>query len=176
VLLASGLLAMAAVVLMPGVAVAEAAPAVPTQDCNGLGLSLGCTPTTEVEEEPTSSTTEAVAATSTTAAARAAASTTTTAARTAASTTISTTATTVADITTSTNLLVPGDGSEGAESTTTTELIATSISDDGPSDGTLISLVIAGLVVLALAVGLLTWRYWAATRPEPLDREPPAGR
>lgn len=80
---------------------------------------------------------------------------------------------TVTTVTTVSNLLVPGDGTHGAESTTTTstELIAATAEDDGPSDGTLIALVIAGLVVVALAVGILTWRYWAATRPPALDDE-----
>ncbi|MET0728628.1 MAG: hypothetical protein ABWZ76_10070 [Acidimicrobiales bacterium] len=77
-------------------------------------------------------------------------------------------------VTTSVDLLVPGDGTEGAESTTTTSLMATTISaDDGPSDGTLIAAVIAGLVLVAVTVGVLTWRYWAATRP-PLQKPDPS--
>lgn len=75
-----------------------------------------------------------------------------------------TTASTV-DVTTSQNLLVPGDGTEGAESTTTTQTPTTV--DSGPSDGTLVALVIGGLIVVALLVAVLTWRYWAATRPAP---------
>lgn len=72
------------------------------------------------------------------------------------------------------DLLVPGDGTEGAESTTPT-VRGTRISS-GPSDGTLISLVIVGLLIVALAIGILTWRYWAATRPPLLesDARPPA--
>lgn len=62
------------------------------------------------------------------------------------------------------NLLIPGDGTEGAESTTPT-VGSTRISDSGPSDGTLIALVIVGLVVIAGAMITLTWRYWVATRP-----------
>lgn len=85
---------------------------------------------------------------------------------------------TTLSVTTSSNLLVPGDGTEGAESTTTTVLLPTSVEDDGPSDGTLITLVIIGLVVIAGVVSVLTWRYWVATRP-PLreaDADPsPAG-
>lgn len=87
--------------------------------------------------------------------------------------------TTTLAMTTSTDLLVPGDGTEGAESTTTTEAIAAiSNEDSGPSDGTLIGVVVAGLVLIALVVSILTWRYWAATRPMPVEgegRPAPAG-
>ncbi len=67
-------------------------------------------------------------------------------------------------VTTVNDLLVPGDGTEGAESTTTTapELASGS---DGISDDTLILLMVAGLGTLAAVVGVLTWRYWGATRP-----------
>lgn len=73
--------------------------------------------------------------------------------------------TTEAAVTTSSNLLIAGDGTEGAESTTTTVTPVATVSDDGVSDGTLIALVIAGLVAVAALVGVLTWRYWKATRP-----------
>jgi hypothetical protein len=33
------------------------------------------------------------------------------------------------------------------------------------SDATLVAEVVGGLLLLALAVLALTWRYWAATRP-----------
>jgi hypothetical protein len=66
---------------------------------------------------------------------------------------------------------VPGDGTQGAESTTTTEATATKVSDGGPSDGTLIALVIAGLVLIAIVVAVLTWRYWVATRPSVLKTD-----
>ncbi|MFZ6003729.1 MAG: hypothetical protein ACOYXM_07310 [Actinomycetota bacterium] len=72
---------------------------------------------------------------------------------------------------TSDDVLVPGDGTEGAELTTTTEVTATRISSGGPSDGTLIALVVLGLVVIALVVAVLTWRYWVATRPPLLDEQ-----
>lgn len=62
------------------------------------------------------------------------------------------------------NLLVPGDGTEGADLTTTT-LAERRISAGGPSDGTLFLLIVAGLAVLAGVAGLLTWRYWHATLP-----------
>ncbi len=80
--------------------------------------------------------------------------------------------TTTLGVTTSTNLLVPGDGTEGAESTTTTESVVTiSNEDSGPSDGTLIGIVVAGLVLIALVVSVLTWRYWLATRPLPIEAD-----
>jgi cobalamin biosynthesis Mg chelatase CobN len=78
--------------------------------------------------------------------------------------------TTTLTATTQSDLLVPGDGTEGAESTTTTVVTATRVSDGGPSDATLITLVIVGLVLIAGVVALLTWRYWVATRP-PLRRQ-----
>jgi hypothetical protein len=68
-------------------------------------------------------------------------------------------------VTTSINVLVPGDGTEGAESTTTTVQTETRISSTDTSDSTLIALIVGGLVALALFVSILTWRYWAATRP-----------
>jgi hypothetical protein len=68
-------------------------------------------------------------------------------------------------VSTSNNVLVPGDGTEGAESTTTTTETPTTISNDDTSDAALLGLVVGGLVVLALVVGILTWRYWVATRP-----------
>lgn len=68
------------------------------------------------------------------------------------------------------NLLIPGDGTAGAEMTTPT-VRGRRISDSGPSDGTLIALVMAGLVIIAGAISVLTWRYWAATRPPLLDAD-----
>lgn len=129
-----------------------------------------CPSSTTVEDPPAdvSSTTTEAAPTTTTV--RAPVTTvpraTTTSAR------ATTTTTTVETITTVTNLLVPGDGTDGAESTTTTlTSTAATVTDDGPSDGTLIALVIAGLLVIAVVVSLLTWRYWVATRP-PLLEDP----
>jgi hypothetical protein len=69
-------------------------------------------------------------------------------------------------LTTRSNLLVPGDGTHGAESTTTTVRTETRVQGgSGPSDGTLIALIIGGLVVVAALVGALTFRYWRATAP-----------
>jgi cobalamin biosynthesis Mg chelatase CobN len=78
---------------------------------------------------------------------------------------VETTTTTTLDVTTSIDVLVPGDGTKGAESTTTTTQTPTTISNDGTSDATLLTLIVGGLVLLAVAVSILTWRYWAATRP-----------
>jgi hypothetical protein len=63
-------------------------------------------------------------------------------------------------------VLVEGDGS-GQELPEATDLEPTDESDDGdgPSDGTLITVIIAGLFTVALLVSVLTWRYWVATRP-----------
>jgi hypothetical protein len=155
---------------------ASPATASPTQDCSTTTLLEPCTTTsldlettttfddtsTTVEETPT---TEDQAQTATT---RSSSATTEEVLQT----------TTTLSVSTSINVLVPGDGTEGAESTTTTVTIPTTVEDSGPSDGTLISLVIIGLVLIAGVVSVLTWRYWVATRP-PLrdaDSEPsPAG-
>jgi hypothetical protein len=73
-------------------------------------------------------------------------------------------------------MLIRGDGREGSESTTTTIPMEPIAADsEGPSDESLIRLIIAGLVLVALLVAVLTWRYWVATRPELLpvaDAEP----
>lgn len=89
--------------------------------------------------------------------------------------------TTVFRVSTSLDLLVPGDGTEGAESTTTTEAALVSGDDGGLSDNQLVALIVGGLVVLGGAVGTLTWRYWRATEPvevplEPISREPQGPR
>jgi hypothetical protein len=92
---------------------------------------------------------------------------------------IPTTTTTEAEtFTTTANLLVAGDGTEGSETTTTTEVGETQVvGTDGIDDGTLVALIIGGLVVVAVAVAVLTWRYWLATRPVPRgpDGSEPAG-
>jgi hypothetical protein len=69
------------------------------------------------------------------------------------------------DVTTSLDVLVPGDGTEGAESTTTTTPLPTTIANEQADDGPLLALIVGGLLLLAIAVGILTWRYWVATRP-----------
>lgn len=74
------------------------------------------------------------------------------------------TTTATVTVTTLNDVLVPGDGTEGAESTTTTgpELAS---ADGGLSDEQLILVIVGGLTMVALVVGVLTYRYWAATRP-----------
>jgi hypothetical protein len=67
------------------------------------------------------------------------------------------------------DLLVPGDGTKGAETTTTT-IAKVAVGNGGMSDDQLIVLVVAGLAVMSLAMGLLTWRYWEATRPVAEER------
>ncbi len=84
--------------------------------------------------------------------------------------------TTVFQVSTSLDLLVPGDGTEGAESTTTTEAEQLGTGGGGLSDNQLVLLIVSGLSVMGAAVGLLTWRYWKATQPvevplEPITRE-----
>jgi hypothetical protein len=63
-------------------------------------------------------------------------------------------------------VLVEGDGS-GQQRPESTEVEPPEEADDGdgPSDETLITVIIAGLVTVALLVAVLTWRYWVATRP-----------
>jgi hypothetical protein len=83
---------------------------------------------------------------------------------------VGTTTTTSLPVATNDDVLVPGDGTEGAESTTTTAP-TTTVTEDSGDDGTLVALVVAGLVLVALAVAILTWRYWAATRPPPVGSD-----
>jgi hypothetical protein len=63
-------------------------------------------------------------------------------------------------------VLVEGDGS-GQQRPEATDVASTEepADGDGPSDETLITVIIAGLVTVALLVSALTWRYWVATRP-----------
>jgi len=135
------------------------------QDCGVGDLPACVTTTTESTTTTIAPTTTPVGPTTTTFTPRA----TTTTGRQATSTTAErvqdTTPSTSRDVSTSVDLLVPGDGSQGAESTTTTIETPQMVKDDGASDGTLIATVVVALVVLAFAVSLLTWRYWSATRP-----------
>src|SRR5215207_754025 len=66
--------------------------------------------------------------------------------------------------TTVANLLIPGDGIEGAQQATTTTAPAGE-GGGGADDNRLIWMIIAGLGGVALLVALLTWRYWLLTRP-----------
>jgi cobalamin biosynthesis Mg chelatase CobN len=151
-------------------------PVAPVQDCSTTSLLEVCQPTTTVDPAPGETSTSLDDATSTTEDVtpttdeQAQTPTTRRTTSTTAEEVVSTT--TTLSVTTSSNVLVPGDGTEGAESTTTTAVPAATVSDSGPSDGTLISLVIAGLVLIAVVVSILLWRYWVATRPplrEPAD-------
>jgi hypothetical protein len=80
--------------------------------------------------------------------------------------------TTTFAVTTSLDVLVPGDGTAGAESTTTTEKGSAVEGDSGLSDNQLVALIVGGSTALAAAVALLTWRYWRATQPVEIAVEP----
>ena len=159
-LLAGSLLSIVMLLLTTGASTATG------QACEPL-VTPGCDTTTI--PDPTSSSSDTTATTVEATTSSTALETTTT--RRPSSTTerqpIATAATpTTIAVSTSQNVLVPGDGTEGAESTTTTTVqTATTISSQDGHDRMLISLVIAGLLLLAVAVAVLTWRYWAATRP-----------
>lgn len=130
---------------------------------------LPCLTTTTEPDVTTTSTTLVRTTTTSRATTTTTARATATTARPTSTTAAPSTTTTTVTVTTSSNILVPGDGTEGSESTTTTVATATKVKDGGLSDGTLIALVIAGLVVIAGVVAVLTWRYWVATRPPLLD-------
>lgn len=70
------------------------------------------------------------------------------------------------------DVLIPGDGTAGSESTTT-EPAEVASGGSGLSDGSLIAIVVAGLGVVALVAAVLTWRYWTATRPRLAEAPPP---
>ena len=82
-------------------------------------------------------------------------------------------------VTTLHDVLIPGDGTAGAESTTTTSAEVTT-GKSGISDDQLILAIVVALAVIAVVVGILTYRYWAATRPRVVEarepREPAAAR
>ena len=176
------LAAVGASMLVAGVGI-PASSASPTQEC---GILNPCESTsTSVDPGPEVTTTSVTDESSTTVGEE---TTTTEAVQATTSTTRKSSASTVEEVvatsttlsvTTSSNVLVPGDGTQGAESTTTTLEQVAKVSDGGLSDGTLITLVIAGLVLIALVVSVLTWRYWVATRPplrDPVDADPAPAR
>jgi hypothetical protein len=67
--------------------------------------------------------------------------------------------------TTVANLLVPGDGTEGAQATTTTTAPQPDEGSSADDENRLIWMIIAGLGAVAVLVAVLTWRYWLLTRP-----------
>jgi hypothetical protein len=72
--------------------------------------------------------------------------------------------------TTVANLLVPGDGTKGAQATTTTTAPPSDEGGSADDENRLIWMIIAGLAAVAILVAVLTWRYWLLTRPA-LDLE-----
>ena len=67
------------------------------------------------------------------------------------------------------DLLVPGDGSDGAQSTTTTSTTVAEGDEDGVDEETQVWLIVAGLVAVALLIGAWTVRYWRRTQPDRPD-------
>lgn len=64
------------------------------------------------------------------------------------------------------DLLVPGDGTDGAELTTTSTTAAPEVAADGALDEEAqVWLIVAGLVAVALLIGAWTVRFWRRTRP-----------
>jgi hypothetical protein len=65
------------------------------------------------------------------------------------------------------DLLVPGNGIQGAQPTTTTTTTAPTGSGSGSADedSRLMWMIIAALAGVGLLVAILTWRYWLLTRP-----------
>jgi cobalamin biosynthesis Mg chelatase CobN len=171
-----------AAVLAPAIALllAGAAPA-SAQTCLSIPQS-SCPPTTPPPSTaPTSSTTtpttEAPTTTETTAAPATTARTATTQA-TATTAGSKATATTAAPTTTTTtpSLLVPGPAVTAPGPTTVNGQKVAAVSNEDKT-GTVVALVITGLLVVALLLSLLTWRFWRNTRPgyaadAPFDDEP----
>ena len=157
-LLAAVLVAIAALVLLPRAAVAQDCPVL-QPDCNAPSTSQR--PTSTTVDRSTTSTTEEGSTdsgeTSTTERRR--------------TTTTEEVTTTTYTVTTLHNVLIPGDGSAGAESTTTTApgLIT---GRSGISDETLILVIVAGLGIVAVVAAILTYRYWSATKPRVVGPPP----
>lgn len=164
-------MALGVVILVLLIAPWPAAAAVRQQGCDPSPC-----PSSSLVSIPTSQTTTTEASTSTSATkalttpAAPSRSTTATSATGAYSPSTSATSTTGFQPTKGKNLLVPGDGTAGADRTTTTQAGRTRLSGSGPNDSALIAAMVGGLLVLALVVGLLTRRYWDATRPSPPTR------
>ena len=135
--------------------------------CPVLNPSCNVTSTTEVSSTSTSfevsSTTATLPRTTSTTARR----------RTTVTTDVTSTSARSVSVTTVKDLLVPGDGTQGAESTTTT-LAKVATAKGGFSDNQLIGIIVGGLGLIAVVMALLTWRYWRATRP--VVEEPRAAR
>lgn len=146
-----------------GVPLGAQASAAPVQDCPAPIPGGPCPSTTT---EPSTTTTAEVVESSTTTQRP---TTTTSRQTTTTRPQAAATATTTTVISTR-NLLVPGDGTEGAQLTTTTEAASSAGGSSGPSDSTLIGLMIFNLLLIATVVGVLTRRYWRATEPPPLPR------
>jgi hypothetical protein len=150
--LVGALVALVALALLPRVAAAQQCPNILNPACSTSSTEET---TSTTEDESTTSTTEFETTSSTNRR-----STTTTEE-------VATTASTVT-VSTVNDLLVPGDGTKGAESTTTTGAPVAG-SSSGLSDDQLLLIIVTGLGVVAVVSALLTWRYWSATRPVVID-------
>jgi cobalamin biosynthesis Mg chelatase CobN len=169
-----------AAVLAPAIALLLAGAAPATAGTTPTSLPL---PTTSAVPPPSNTTpttpptTEAPTTTETTAAPATTARTATTQA-TATTAGSKATATTAAPTTTTTtpSLLVPGPAVTAPGPTTVNGQKAAAVSNEDKT-GTVVALVITGLLVVALLLSLLTWRFWRNTRPgyaadAPFDDEP----
>ena len=67
--------------------------------------------------------------------------------------------------TTNANLLVPGNGTSGAQEPTTTTTAPAQAKAEADGTSRMIWMIIAALAAVAVLVALLTWRYWLLTRP-----------
>lgn len=159
------LLALAVALLVGALALLVPAALASAQDDDCELLGIGCESTTTASTSTTAVETTTTLATTTSAAPPPQSTSTTVRRTTTTERQVLSTTTSELQVTTSLDVLVPGDGTEGAESTTTTVQTVTRVSSEGTSDGTLIAVIVGGLVALALFVSVLTWRYWAATRP-----------
>jgi hypothetical protein len=167
-LLAAVLVAIAALILLPRAAQAQDCPVLQPDCSTSSTSSKPTTPTTHQVIRTTTSTTEEESTdsgssdeeTSTTERRR--------------TTTTEVVTTTTYTVTTLHNVLIPGDGSAGAESTTTTAPQLTT-GKSGISDETLILVIVAGLGVVAVVAAILTYRYWSATKPRVVADRPQRG-
>lgn len=157
------------ILVTPGAAAQDSDPCL-VVDCT---TTTEPPPSTEPEPEPdpeptTPSTSEAIVQQTTTSAHR----TPITQSRAQApETTDAPTTTEPASTTTERDLLVAGDGSDGAESTTTTAetsvVKASEAVAGGLSETSAVWAIVGGLVAVALGIGWWTWRFWRKTAPRP---------
>jgi cobalamin biosynthesis Mg chelatase CobN len=81
--------------------------------------------------------------------------------------------TTVSITSTSNDLLVPGPtNAQTGQAVPSSTIVTRTAVKDSDNAGTVVALVISALLVVALLLAVLTWRYWRNTKPRPHTSDP----